>query len=234
MSLKLNSKKDSKKVFRLGLAALTSCFILSGCGIINNSTNNSQNLKSIVYCKPSSYKNGRDSYELILAKDGKTIEQYTGKQSINGKFVHEAVKYRNAHGENITEKEVYQEFVSLFRKQYDNWTKNNKKVPWMSAILSEKPDKYEATLTITFDFTSKNYFPNQETLDFLYGFMPTEYFYNEDEQKMEYQKGVIEKNYTENGLDIGCENQKIDYDDTLHAKVITQVKDVAKKSKDKK
>lgn len=236
MSLKRNNKKDSKKVFQFGLAALTSCLVLSGCGIIDSITGEKKDdsLKTVVYCKPSTYKVGKDTIELVLAKDGKTIEQYTAKQSVNKDFIANATKYRNKHGAETTEDEVYQSYLDNFRAQYNDWTKSNKKVPWMATVLSETPEKHEASLSITFDFTSKNYFPNQETLDFLYGFMPTEYFYDEDEQKMVYEKDVIAGIYEENDMDIRCETNTQDYSETLHSKIIVQTKQAAKKDKSKK
>lgn len=236
MSLKRNKKNDSNKLFRLGLAALTSCLVLSGCGIIDSITGEKKDdsLKTVVYCKPSTYKVGKDTIELVLAKDGKTIEQYTAKQSVNKGFIANATKYRNKHGAETTEEEVYQSYLDNFRAQYNDWTKSNKKVPWMATVLSETPEKHEASLSITFDFTSKNYFPNQETLDFLYGFMPTEYFYDEDEQKMVYEEDVIAGIYEENDMDIRCETNTQDYSETLHSKIIVQTKQASKKSKDKK
>lgn len=236
MSLKRNNKKDSKKVFQLGLAALTSCLVLSGCGIIDSITGEKKDdsLKTVVYCKPSTYKVGKDTIELVLAKDGKTIEQYTAKQSVNNDFIANATKYRNKHGAETTEDEVYQSYLDNFRAQYNDWTKSNKKVPWIATVLSETPEKHEASLSITFDFTSKNYFPNQETLDFLYGFMPTEYFYDEDEQKMVYKEDIIAGIYEENDMDIRCETNTQEYSETLHSKIIVQTKQAAKKDKDKK
>ena len=239
MSLKRNNKKDSKKVFQFGLAALTSCLVLSGCGMIKDSIDSitgekkDDSLKTVVYCKPSTYKVGKDTIELVLAKDGKTIEQYTAKQSVNKDFIANATKYRNKHGAETTEEEVYQSYLDNFRAQYNDWTKSNKKVPWMATVLSETPEKHEASLSITFDFTSKNYFPNQETLDFLYGFMPTEYFYDEDEQKMVYKEDVIAGIYEENDMDIRCETNTQEYSETLHSKIIVQTKQAAKKDKDK-
>ena len=133
---KTSNKKDSKKIFRFGLAALTSCLVLSGCGVINSFTGEKDNsLKTVVYCKPSTYKVGKDTIELVLAEDGKTIEQYTAKQSVNEDFIKNATKYRNKHGAETTEEEVYQSYLDVFRAQYNDWTKNNKKVPWMATII---------------------------------------------------------------------------------------------------
>lgn len=236
MSLKRNKKNDSNKLFRFGLAALTSCLVLSGCGIVDSIAGEKKDdsLKTVVYCKPSTYKVGKDTIELVLAKDGKTIEQYTAKQSVNKDFIANATKYRNKHGAETTEDEVYQSYLDNFRAQYNDWTKSNKKVPWMATVLSETPEKHEASLSITFDFTSKNYFPNQETLDFLYGFMPTEYFYDEDEQKMVYKEDVIAGIYEKNDMDIRCETNTQEYSETLHSKIIVQTKQAAKKDKNKK
>ena len=63
---KANNKKDFKKIFRFGLAALTSCLVLSGCGVIDSFTGEKDNsLKTVVYCKPSTYIGGKNLIELV-------------------------------------------------------------------------------------------------------------------------------------------------------------------------
>ena len=63
--------------------------------------------------------------------------------------------------------------------------------------------------------------------------MPTEYFYDEDEQKMVYKEDVIAGIYEENDMDIRCETNTQEYSETLHSKIIVQTKQAAKKNKAK-
>lgn len=216
------------KLLCVGLASLSVLGLTTGCSQTKSSTSTTTTeTKSLVYCAPTNYKYGKDVIEVVLADDGETIEQYTFKQHVTKSYLKKLRQADKKEGVDETLKELFETSVENMQNQYYSWYEDSALTPWVSGYFIADETAMTIDSVITFDFTSDKFFPDQDTLDFLYNFMPTEYFYDEDEQKFVYHE-VIEGVYYDNNLNIKCHDKKIASDNTLHVKVVKKSKQYSK------
>lgn len=217
--------KNIKNLFCIGLASLSVLGLFTGCS--KQETSEAKDTKSLIYCSPTKYAWGKDVIEVVLAENGETIEQYTLKQHVTKAYLKKLQASDKKEGINETLKELFETSATNMRNQYYGWYEDTAKTPWVSGYFIADETDMTIDSVISFDFTSDKFFPDQDTLDFLYNYMPTEYFYDEDEQKFVYHD-VIEGVYYDNNLNIECDAKTKTADETLHAKVVVKAKEYAK------
>ena len=222
----------------LSVAAIfTGAIGLTGCH------NEESTLKQVVTCAPQKNSGGDEYFELVLGKDGKTIEQatirrYTTintlKHSKNG-YTSFVTKDGVTHDLEKDSNDYYNTLFESTMNDYENlyymYTSQNTKFSWLTYSLIENHTNKTVELLISFDFTDSSFEFNDVTKDFLRSSMPFNQLYNEDEQRLEYTPGQLDKLYKKVKVKNSCSESQKDISKTFHNKTVVNLEKVKKSSK---
>ena len=118
-----------------------------------------------------------------------------------------------------------------YENLYYMYTSQNTKFSWLTYSLIENHTNKTVELLISFDFTDSSFEFNDATKDFLRSSMPFNQLYNEDEQRLEYTPGQLNKLYKKAKVKNSCSESQKDISKTFHNKTVVNLEKVKKSSK---
>lgn len=226
-----NIKKVIFSTFSIA-AACTGLIGLTGCH------NEESTLKQVVTCSPQKGSASDLTIELVLGKDGKTIEQATARKYTSVDLLKTQdlgySYFRLGDGsEHDLEKDSKDFYNALFDHKtdvyeiiYRKFTNRNKNISWISYSLKENTTNKKAEFMISFDFTDKNFKLTDKTKEYLREAIPFDQLYNEKKDRLEYNAEKLDGLFKSIKTNTSCSESEKPLSETYHNKTVINLQEI--------